>query len=145
MSYANASATARSARARRRQGRTNRQAKSANRRGAAAVEFAIVGPIFFLLLLVSIEFSRMNVIRHTADQAAYEAARQAMVPGATAAEAVAEATKVLDIVGARNPTIVIDPPVIDDETTEIVVTIDIPLNDNSYVLPRFTRNRSMLQ
>ena len=29
----------------------------------------------------------MNVIRHTADNAAYEAARTAMVPGATAAEA----------------------------------------------------------
>ncbi|MCG8448622.1 MAG: pilus assembly protein [Pirellulales bacterium] len=52
-----------------------------HRAGATATEFAIVAPIFFLFIFVSFEFSRLNVIRHTADSAAYEAARQAMVPG----------------------------------------------------------------
>ena len=58
--------------------------KVSSRAGATAVEFAIVAPIFFLIMLASFEFSRLNVIRHTADNAAYEAARHAMVPGATA-------------------------------------------------------------
>ena len=58
-----------------------------DRTAAAAVEFAIVATIFFLLVIAAFEFGRMNVIRHTADNAAYEAARHAMVPGATVAEA----------------------------------------------------------
>ena len=63
-----------------------RNSKLATRRtGATAVEFAIVAPIFYTLVIASLEFGRLNIIRHTADQAAYEAARFAMVPGATAA------------------------------------------------------------
>ena len=46
-----------------------------------SVEFAITAPIFFLFLLAAFEFGWMNVMRHTADNAAYEAARAAMVPG----------------------------------------------------------------
>ena len=57
-----------------------------NRTGATAVEFAIVAPVFFLILFAMFEFSRVNVLRHTADNAAYEASRVAIIPGATAAD-----------------------------------------------------------
>lgn len=113
------------------------------RRGATAVEFAIVAPVFFILLLTSIEFSRLNVIRHSADEAAYEGARTAMVPGATAAEAIAAANEILDIIGAKDANVEIDPPVIDEDTNEVTVTISIPLNSNGWILPRFTRNRTL--
>ena len=59
----------------------NQRRRSKIRRGATAVEFAITAPIFFLFLLASFEFGWLNVIRHTADNAAYEAAR---VPRAVA-------------------------------------------------------------
>jgi Flp pilus assembly protein TadG len=111
------------------------------RKGATAVEFAIVAPVFFVLLLTSIEFSRLNVIRHSADEAAYEGARTAMVPGATAAEAVAAANEILNIVGAKDAAVDIDPPVIDEDTDAVTVTISIPLNSNGWILPKFTRNR----
>ena len=65
------------------------------RRGATVVEFAIVAPIFFLFLLASFEFGWLNVLRHTADNAAYEAARTAMVPGGTAADAATKANSIL--------------------------------------------------
>ncbi len=71
------------------------------RRGAAAVEFAITAPIFFLFLLAAFEFGWTNVMRHTADNAAYEAARTIIVPGATADEAKKKAKSLLKIVGAR--------------------------------------------
>ena len=60
------------------------------------MEFAITAPIFFLFLLAAFEFGWLNVMRHTADNAAYEAARTAIVPGATAAEALAKATSLLE-------------------------------------------------
>src|SRR5262249_40947573 len=72
------------------------------RRGATVVEFAITLPIFFLFLLAAFEFGWTNVVRHTADNAAYEAARQAMVPGATAQEAITKANAVLSTIGAHS-------------------------------------------
>ncbi len=109
-----------------------------NRQGATAVEFALVAPIFFLLLFASFEFSRLNVIRHTADNAAYEAARIAMVPGATAAEAVTEANRILNIVGARGATVTVNPATIALSTRQITVTIDVPMGQNGWIAPRFT-------
>ncbi len=109
------------------------------RTGAAAVEFAIVAPIFFTLVIASLEFGRLNIIRHTADQAAYEAARHAMVPGATAAEARTKAESMLKIVGARDSKITIVGPT-DDKVT---VTVDVPLNKNGWIAPKFTKNKSI--
>jgi Flp pilus assembly protein TadG len=109
------------------------------RTGAAAVEFAIVAPIFFMLVLATLEFGRLNIIRHTADQAAYEAARFAMVPGATAAEARSKAESMLKIVGARDSKITVVGPT-DDKVT---VTVDVPLNKNGWVAPKFTKNKTI--
>jgi Flp pilus assembly protein TadG len=108
------------------------------RNGAVAVEFAITAPIFFLFLLASFEFGWLNVIRHTADNAAYEAARTVIVPGATAAEATAKATSILNVVGARGAKINITPNSISNATTEVTVAVDIPMKSNGLITPRFT-------
>ncbi len=107
------------------------------------VEFAIVAPVFFLLLFGSFEFSRLNVIRHTADNAAYEAARIAMVPGATAAEAITEANRILDIVGTRGATVTVNPATLGLNTNQITVTIDVPMGQNGWITPRFTGSLNM--
>jgi Flp pilus assembly protein TadG len=114
--------------------------RTQKRDGAAVVEFAIVAPIFFLLIVSALEFGRLNVIRHTADQAAYEAARAAMVPGATANEAVQAANSMLAIAGARDAQISVNPPTLGPDDTQITVTIDIPLSKNGWITPRFTKN-----
>lgn len=119
---------------------TRRNSKPVVRRnGATAVEFAIVAPIFFTLVIASLEFGRLNIIRHTADQAAYEAARFSMVPGATAAEAKKQAEKILKIVGARDAKVTIVGPT----DTKVTVTIDVPLNTNGWIAPRFTKNKTI--
>jgi len=107
------------------------------------VEFALVAPVFFLLLFVSFEFSRLNVIRHTADNAAYEAARFAMVPGATAAEAIATANRVLDIIGTRGAVVTVNPATLGPDTEQITVTVDVPISQNGWVAPRFTGSAVM--
>src|SRR5687767_11153941 len=109
-----------------------------SRRGATAVEFALTAPLFFLLLLAAFEFGWLNVIRHTADNAAYEAARTAMVPGATAAEATSKANNLLNIVGARSARITVTPTTLTPETDQVTVAIDIPMNRNGLIVPRFT-------
>ena len=108
------------------------------RRGATAVEFAITAPVFFLFLLAAFEFGWLNVIRHTADNAAYEAARTAMVPGATAAEARTKANRLLRIVGTRGARVTVTPDPLTAETEEITVAIAIPMRRNGLIVPRFT-------
>ena len=62
---------------------TQRRLTARKRTGATTVEFAITVPILFSLLFTAFEFSRMNVIRQTAVNAAYEGARRGIVPGAS--------------------------------------------------------------
>jgi Flp pilus assembly protein TadG len=114
---------------------------SHDRRGAVVVEFAICAPLFFLVVLALFEFSWLNVVRHTADNAAYEASRVAMVPGASAAEAVAEAERIMAAVGTRGATIAVIPPTLGPETTQVTVQVTVPLDRNALLTPRFTSGR----
>lgn len=122
--------------------RPTRRGRS-TRRGAAAVEFAIVAPVFFILVIAAFEFGRINVIRHTADNAAYEAARRSMVPGATAAEATAEAQRILRIVGTRGAKVSVNPATLGPDVDKITVTVDVPMNQNGWITPRFTRTTTI--
>jgi Flp pilus assembly protein TadG len=114
-----------------------------SRKGAVAVEFAITAPIFFLFLLAAFEFGWLNVMRHTADNAAYEAARAAMVPGASAADATAKANAILNVVGARGAKVSVTPSVITNSTTDVTVAVDIPMSSNGLITPRFTGNTTL--
>lgn len=122
---------------------TARLNRRKNRTGATTVEFAIVAPVFFFVLMSMFEFSRLNVLRHTADNAAYEAARVAMVPGATAADGIAEAQRLLTVVGARGATVTMNPARLTRATDEITVNVSIPLDQNGWVVPRFTAGRTL--
>lgn len=106
------------------------------RRGVVTVEFALVAPVFFIFLFAAFEFGRLFMLRHTADNAAYEAARKAMVPGATSAEAITEARRLLAMVGARSYTVTVDPPTLDENTESLTVTVQMPFADNAYLTPR---------
>lgn len=116
----------------------------ASRRGATVVEFALTAPLFLLFLLASFEFGWLNVMRHTADNAAYEAARHAMVPGATAAEAVARANSILSAVGARNAKVTVSPSTIATSTEKVTVKVEIPVNSNAIVIPKFAKNKTLV-
>jgi hypothetical protein len=53
------------------------------RRGAAAVEFALVAPLFFLLVFGMLEFGRMVMVQQILTNASREGARKAVLDGAT--------------------------------------------------------------
>lgn len=114
-----------------------------NRRGATLVEFALVIPIVFLLFFAAVEFSRVAMIRHTVDNAVYEAARVAIVPGSTALDAQNEARRVLSSVDVNLPSIVVTPSRIERTTPEVSVRVTVPLNANSFVPPQFFAGRSI--
>lgn len=57
-----------------------------HRRGAAVIEFAVVAPIFFLMVFGMIEFGRMVMVHQLLVGAVREGARLAVIDGTTAAE-----------------------------------------------------------
>lgn len=67
------------------------RALRADQRGAAAIEFAIVGPLLFTLLLGIVEMGRMFYVRESLEYATEQAARYYMVTPAAAQSAVTQA------------------------------------------------------
>lgn len=105
-----------------------------DRQGALTVEFAIVAPIIFMVFVGALELTSMNLIRHSAGNAAYEVARAAIVPGVSQSDAKAKADSILNAVGAtKNVTI----NVTDDGRT-VLVEVVVPVSDNSWGVGKFT-------
>lgn len=102
------------------------------------VEFALVLPLLLLFFVASIEIFRLNQIRHAADNAAYEACRRAIVPGANKAEAIAEAQRLLGIVGIKNATIRCNPATLTESTPSLTVHVEVPAKGNVWITPRFS-------
>ena len=115
----------------------SRLGRPKNRCGVTTVEFAICAPILFLFTFASLEFSRVNMIRQTVENAMNEGCRRGIVPGATAQDAKDSAQEVLNAIAAANAQITISPSVILEDTPEITVSIVVPINDNSWVAPFF--------
>lgn len=121
--------------------RNRRQAK--RRKGAVLVEFAICAPLLFMFFFAALEFSRANMLLHSAGNAAYEGARRGIVPGATAADVRAAAQTILDATAAKKASVTVTPSVITQDTTQVTVAIDIPFNANSWFAPYFFKDRNL--
>jgi Flp pilus assembly protein TadG len=118
-------------------GRPNHDGRRTRRRGAAAVEFALTAPILFTLLFAALELGRANLIRQTANNAAYEAARLCVVPGATAADGEAKGQQVLRSIGVRSATVDIQPDPILNTTPQVTATVTVPFAQNMWTKSLF--------
>jgi hypothetical protein len=97
-----------------------------------------------LFTFAGIEFSRVNMMRNTAENAAYEGARRGIVPGTTAAECEAEAAQLLADVGIVGGACVVTPNPILSTTSAVSVTVTIPIDSaNAFVTPRFYAGKSV--
>jgi hypothetical protein len=126
--------------------RGNRR-KSNHRRGVTAVEFACVAPVFIFVIAVCAEFARLSMMRNLAQNAAYEAARFVMAEGGKVNDGIGRAQAILARLGTRGALIKINGSdgslnsqgqVINEisfETTEVSCDIEIPLAENSTVIP----------
>jgi Flp pilus assembly protein TadG len=114
-----------------------------NRRGAYTVEFALCCGLFFMIMMAGIEFTRFMYARHSVDQAAYEAARVGIVPGATPSQVTATANRILGATGIRNSTVTVSPSTFDGSTATVTVSIRCPYADNSWMGPLFIVNTNL--
>ncbi|QDT52047.1 TadE-like protein [Caulifigura coniformis] len=126
--------------------RTVRRLEPADARsGGVTVETAIVLPVLFAIMFAAVDCARLNMIRNSAQNAAYEGARNAIVPGGTAADAKNAARKVLSGVGVRNFTVTVSPSVISSTSTRVTVTITVPLKDNSWMASSAKTTRNLIR
>ncbi|TWU17715.1 TadE-like protein [Novipirellula galeiformis] len=115
------------------------------RRAAVTVEFAIAFPILLLFTFAGIEFSRVNMIRNTAINAAYEGARKGIVPGATSSECAQAATQLLNFVDISGGSAVVTPSTIQANTKAVTVTVTVPItSENSFIAPQYFLGRNIV-
>jgi len=106
-----------------------------SRRGASAVEFAVVAPIFFLLVFGMIEIGRAVMVQQIITNASREGARRAVLDGATASEVTSFVNTYLT--NASLPSATITYPQGNPENAgfgaPVEVTVSIPFNQVSWL------------
>ena len=105
------------------------------------VEFAIVANLLMIIILTCMEFARLNMTRNLAQDAAYFAARHALVPGATAAEAQAEGDRIMGSMLTNGYTVTVEELSADSE--DITVTVAVDLTAVALFAPYFLPNTTI--
>lgn len=119
--------------------------KRNQRKGAAAVEFAMTVPILILFLFATFELGRGNMMLNTTEAAAYEAARVGIIPGSTAAEAEESARQILVTAGVNNASVAITPNDLSVDSESVSVTVTVGYEENSILPPGFLGGASFVR
>lgn len=116
--------------------KSNRRSKNINgRRGAAAVEFAVAISVLLLIVFASIEFARLNLLKHAVEQSSYVAARKGIIMGAKVNDVKNFAEDHLAVFGVTNATVTVSPNPINDDTEIVEVIVDVPVSGNTWISP----------
>ena len=109
------------------------ESASIERRGVTTVEVALTFPILMLILTLSIEAARLNTLRNTLENAAYEGARRAIVPGASATDVENSVRLILRSINTKDAVVTINPATLGNTSGPVTVTVDVPIASNSWV------------
>ncbi|QDU25953.1 TadE-like protein [Anatilimnocola aggregata] len=118
------------------------------RRGAAAVEFAVVAPVFFLLVFGMIEYGRMVMVQQIITNAAREGCRVAVLDGSTTASTQTAAINAMAsgniTITTSNVTVNPSPPSSAAYGSPVSVTVTVPFNQVSWLpSPMYLGGKSM--
>jgi len=105
------------------------------RRGVVAVEFALIAPIFFAMLLGIIEFGRMMMVQETLVNAAREGARASILPSETDAQVTAVVSNYLSAAGISGYTETLSPTEASSPAsgTAMTLTVSVPCSTVSWL------------
>ncbi len=105
------------------------------RRGAAAVEFAVVAPVFLLLVFGMIEYGRMVMVQQVITNASREGARCGVLDGSNHQDVVDIVTQYLNSGGIQGANITVTPTNPEDAEfgDPVTVTVDIPFSQVSWL------------
>jgi Flp pilus assembly protein TadG len=104
------------------------------RRGAAAVEFAIVLPVFVILVFGMIEYGRMVMVQQVITNASREGARRAVLDGATTTSVQTAVTSYLTNAKVNGGSASVSPnPTTAVAGDPVTVTVTIPFSAVSWL------------
>ena len=116
------------------------------RRGAAVVEFAVVVPVFFLLVFGMIEYGRLVMVQQVLTNACREGARVGVLDGATQTSVNTAVNNYLtsaNITGATT-TVTPNPPSSAAYGASVTVTVSVGFNQVSWLpSPMFLGGRTL--
>lgn len=115
--------------------RAVRRRKSSPRRGAAAVEFAIVASLFFALIFGIIEFGRLMMVQQVLTNASREGARRAIIENSTEAEVREVIESYLGDAAVSGSTATVEPQTLSMLSfgDPVTVTISVPYESVSWI------------
>lgn len=115
------------------------------RRGAAVTEFAIVAPIFFMMVVGFIEFGRALMVQQVLINASRVGARMASTTGATSTAVQSAVQSYASGVAVPGVTVAVTPnPATAAAGTAITVTTSVPFNNVSWMSsPWFLGGRTL--
>ncbi len=128
--------------------RTNRSTSNpstagrVHRRGVAAVEFALVAPIFLMLVIGFIELGRALMVQQVLTNASRVGARTAVTLNADDEDVISTTTGYASQLATPNVTVVVDPSASSAAAGDIVnVTVSVPFTEVSWMpAPWFLSN-----
>lgn len=123
-----------------------RRTNTANRRGAALVEFALVAPVFLFLVLATIEFGRMIMVQQILTNAAREGARRAVVEGSTPSEVESLVANYLSRSSVSGATVEVSPRNLGSVGfgDDVTVTVSVPFDTVSWTgTPWMLRDKTL--
>lgn len=122
------------------------KSKRRNRRGATAVEFAVIAPIFFLVIFGGIEFASVHITQCAMENAAFEGARRGIVPGAKASTCKAAAEALMDGAGLNEFSVTVNPATITPLTESVRVSVSVPMTaENKFGLSAFLNDTTLVK
>src|SRR3954451_6753111 len=114
--------------------RLRRLARASLRRGAAVTEFAIVAPVFFLMVIGFIEFGRALMVQQVLVNASRVGARMATTTGSTSTGVQTAVTNYTSGVAISDVTATVSPdPATAAAGTTITVTASVPFSKVSWM------------
>jgi Flp pilus assembly protein TadG len=119
------------------------------RHGASVVEFAIVAPVFFLLVFGMIEYGRLVMVQQVLTNATREGARQAVLDGKETAEVKQVVVDYLhsssiSSADVDDVTVTPDPPKSAGSGDPVTVSVSISFNQVSWLpSPMFLGGKTM--
>ncbi len=120
--------------------------KAKRRRGAAIVEFAVVAPVFILLVLGMLEFGRGVMVLQSLTHAARSACRKAIVDGGTAQTTTNAVATALAGTGISGYVVQVSPanPSSAGEGDAVTVTISVAYSNVSWIpMPKYLGNATI--
>jgi Flp pilus assembly protein TadG len=101
------------------------------RRGVAAVEFAVIAPLFVLIVMGLIEFGRGMMVKQIITNAAREGARRAIIESATESEVKSVVNQYLAGASISGATVSVTPTSLSTLGLGDAVTVQVSVSCNS--------------